>query len=91
MDSGAVIKVGADIYLLDTDIRPPIAQAAGHLSIESPGSRLGVASPEQEKPGIFSDISHYIGIRHHLADRFHTPDMLRSPIPAFPTVRIPGL
>jgi len=84
--SGAVVEVGAYIDGLETHLGQPIAQTAGEHPADGIGSGLRVAAPEQQQLPVLRDIGEDVGPRHHLAYRLAAPDMLGSPVPAFPTV-----
>ena len=91
MDGGAVVQVGADIDLIDADLRPEIAEACGALSGKTPGGGLGVAAPEQDHIAVLGHIlNNVIGWVVHALNAL-APDMLRAPVPAFPAVRVPDL
>ena len=91
VDGGAVVEVRADEHALDTDLAPPIHQAAGHLAVEGPRRRLGIAAPEKEQFCVLRDIRHQVAHRLHLPDRLHPPGVLGPPVRPLPAVGVADL
>ncbi len=91
MNGSAVVEVRRDVNLLDAEFGPPVAQPAGQLTVEAPRSGLGVASPEEDAVAVLGHIPHDVGHRDHLPQVLATPDVLGSPVPAFPAVGVARL
>ena len=92
MDGRAVVEVGTDPQLLDADSVPEIAHLAGNTGRIGPGRGFRVTAPVQGQVGVFRDVFDQIGQRSVDADPFiHAPDMLGTPVPALPAVRVAHL
>ena len=87
---GRVVEVGAHVDLLDAELAPPVAQAAGQLTLPAPGRGLLVAAPEEQQLGVLGDVPEQVALLA-LADGLAAPEVLAAPPPAFPAVRLAHL
>ena len=92
MDGGGIVQVRADIDLFDANLRPPVTEPGWETARKSPRKwfpdhlpRTGACS------AIFRDIFKTVMRRGHLTYIHGPPDMLGSPVPALPAIRIPDL
>ena len=91
MDSGAIVKVGADVNLLYAKLGEPETKAGGQVHTEAQRGNLGVAAPEKKTVGILGHVGDEVGGGSHFANGLAAPNVLSTPIPAFPGVHVAHL
>ncbi len=77
--------------MFNTQLGKPVAQPADNLSTPSPGCRFRVTALVDEHLGVFGNIWNDVGLGDLFTYRLTAPDVLGSPVPPFPAVRVPGL
>ncbi len=87
----SIVYIRADINLLNTDLLPEICKTAWHLARETPRCCFRVTTPEQDHFSIFGSIFNNIACRKHGTLNTLAPYMFRTPVPAFPGVRVTNL
>ena len=90
VDRGCVVEVRTDIDRLYAELFEPVHHSAADLAGPAPVGGLRVGSPIKHKLSVFGQIVDDIGLRWY-SHRLATPDMLASPVPTLPGIRIAGL
>ena len=91
MNCRAVVKIGTHVNLLDADVGEPIRDEARHLATPAPRSCLGIGAPHEDGIRVLGDVfDDVVGDGLH-ADGIHAPDMLCTPVPAFPAIWLTSL
>ena len=91
VDGGAVVEVRADVNALDPQFRKPVAKKGRHLHAESQRGDLRVAAPKEQAVTVLRHIRDQVALGVLFAYRFAAPDMLGTPVPAFPGIHVAHL
>ena len=90
VDDSAVIRIGADIDLLDTDVGKKEAVATRKAPAPAPRRGLHIAAPEQHRLCMVRHIFEQV-VLVALAHRVLAPHVLGAPVPAFPRIGVARL
>ena len=89
---GAVVQIRADVDRLDADIAVKQAEAADLVAgAEAAGGGAGVAGFVEQQLAVLCNVGIEVGAVGHQAERLAAPEVLGSPEPALPGVRVADL